>query len=120
MAAELQWLTGVLKLGRGYRRHGDPYEFSCTVVRRGDEAELLGACGRPTPSLLKRMKNVLLAEGIRRLCWERRNGQVRRVVWDMEWQSHGAVSVSHEGNHLKTGDEAAPGPKGPRQAQDAA
>jgi len=119
MAAELQWLTGVLRLGRSYRKHGDPYEFSCTVVRRGDEAELLGACGKLTPSLTKRMKKVLLSQGIRRLSWERRNGQVRRVVWDMEWQTHGAVSIFYEDNHLKV-VRSSTASKDPRQAQEAA
>jgi hypothetical protein len=96
MTPELEWLTGVLRLGRDYRRHGDPYEFSCTVLRRGDEVELLGASGGLSPSLARRMKEVFLVQGVRRLSWERRNGKVRRVVWDMDWNTNGTVSISHE------------------------
>ena len=92
---EIQWLMGVLRLGRGFRKHGDPYEFSCTVIRRGDEVELVGASGTLTPSLVRDLKDTLRMQGVKRMHFERRNGRSRKTTWEVGSDSHKTIFVKH-------------------------
>ena len=78
MPAAVEWTSGVVRVGRAFRAHGDPYEAAATVLRRGGQAELLGGSGRLTPALFHALLEALAAEGITYVAWERAGG--RRVA----------------------------------------
>lgn len=80
MAAEIEWVTGVIRAGRNFEGHGDPYDFSCTVNRRGDWAELIGGNGRITPEIWREVKAALMAQGVTHAHWDRLNNAPRSVV----------------------------------------
>ena len=82
MAAEIEWIVGIVRAGEDFENHGDPYEFSCTVNLRGEEAELIGGCGEITPTIWREIKQALLAKGITRAQWRRVNGVARNLVVD--------------------------------------
>jgi hypothetical protein len=99
MAAEIEWVTGVLRAGRNLGTFGDPYEFSCTVNVRGQEAELIGGCGEITPSLWREIKDALTAQGIHQVHWKRFNGVPRTVAVD----SADNISISIDTDELPVG-----------------
>jgi len=80
MTAEIEWVTGVLRVGRNFEEHGDPYDFSCTINRRGDWAELIGGNGKITPQIWRDVKQALLAQGVTHAHWDRLNNAPRSVV----------------------------------------
>ena len=80
MAAEIEWVTGVLRVGRTFEEHGDPYDFSCTINRRGDYAELIGGNGTITPQIWRDVKEALTAQGVTHAHWDRLNNAPRSIV----------------------------------------
>lgn len=73
MRADVEWVVGVVRAGSQFKKYGDPYEFSCTVIRRGEVAEIVGASGRFDRSIYESVRAALLAEGITEAIWERKN-----------------------------------------------
>lgn len=91
MGADLQPLVFVLRAGGAYRGAEDAratgvtYDFSATVIVRGNElAEIIAGSGRITPSTWRDIRAALNAHGITRAFWDRYdgNGKVRRVWVD--------------------------------------
>ena len=80
MAAEIEWVTGVIRAGRKFSGHGDEYDFSCTVNRRGDWAELIGGNGQVTPEIWREVKAALVAQGVTHAHWDRMNNAPRSIV----------------------------------------
>ena len=76
MKAEVEWITGVLRVGTRYQRYGDPYEFSCTVVKKGDKVELIGGVGTVTRSMWKAIRKTFFSDGITDAYWDRENTTV--------------------------------------------
>ena len=79
MGSEIEWIIGALRAGNDFEEHGDLYDFSCTVIRRGNSVELVGGSGRMTPSLWKEIKQMFLDEGIEQVTWDRQ-GNLERMV----------------------------------------
>ena len=80
MAAEIEWVTGVIRAGRNFAEHGDEYDFSCTINRRGDWAELIGGNGQVTPEIWREVKAALMAQGVTHAHWDRLNNAPRSIV----------------------------------------
>lgn len=88
MPAHLEWLgqvdAGILRIGPEMKEWGDPYEFSCVVVRKGDTAMLLGAYSDNTTNIIRHRHEVkrLLGTlpGIRWAGWTRLKDGERREV----------------------------------------
>ncbi len=80
MTAEIEWVTGVLRVGRSFEEHGDPYDFSCTINRRGDCAELIGGNGKITPQIWRDVKEALIAQGVTHAQWDRLNNAPRSFL----------------------------------------
>ncbi len=80
MAAEIEWVTGVIRAGRNFTEHGDAYDFSCTINRRGDWAELIGGSGQVTPEIWREVKAALVAQGVTHAHWDRLNNAPRSIV----------------------------------------
>ena len=75
MKAHVEWIVGVVRAGPEFKDFGGPYEFSCTVIRRGDECEIIGASGKFTFSTYRAVKEALEAIGITEAHWERARGK---------------------------------------------
>ncbi|MFA5407444.1 MAG: hypothetical protein WC343_01585 [Bacilli bacterium] len=74
MSCEIEWLAGVMRLGREFQKHGDPYEFMCGVVRSGDTISFIGASSQAVASLVRERENIramLRPLGIKRVRWSR-------------------------------------------------
>lgn len=41
-----EYRTGVIRGGRDHKKHGDPYEWSCTLVVQDGTAEIIGLAGK--------------------------------------------------------------------------
>ncbi|RPH38310.1 hypothetical protein EHM92_00065 [bacterium] len=87
MGAHIEWLedveTGVLRIGREFRKHGDPYELACTVIRKGDVITLVGASCIGNAQLIaerESMRAILAPLGIRKIRWRRIKGDKCRDV----------------------------------------
>ena len=80
MAADIEWVVGVLRVGGNFEGHGDPYEFSCTINVRGDEAELIGGCGEITPQMGRDIRTALLTQGITKARWIRADSGARGIA----------------------------------------
>lgn len=82
MKANVEWVVGVIRAGSQFETFGDPFEFSCTVLRRGEEAEVIGASGRFSREAYRAIRDALVAVGIRRVIWDRKRmggGQKRML-----------------------------------------
>jgi len=83
--ADVEIVIGVLRAGEEYRgvadaKAGGPsYEFSATVIIRGDTAEILGASGKITPSIYKAIRQALNRLGCTTAVWDRVGPLARRV-----------------------------------------
>ena len=75
MKAHVEWIVGVVRAGPEFKDFGDPYEFSCTVIRRGDECEIIGASGKFTITNYKAVREALESAGIKAAHWERSTGK---------------------------------------------
>lgn len=73
--AHVEWIIGVLRAGPEFKDFGDPYEFSCSVIRRGDSCEIVGASGKLTMPIYRAIRETLEAEGIKVATWERSSGK---------------------------------------------
>ena len=85
MPADVEWVMGVLRAGRKYagaaaaKSGGPTYEFSATIIRRGDSAEIVGASGTLTPRVVRDIEYALKQHGIQRAVWDRYRARARRV-----------------------------------------
>lgn len=75
MRAHAEWIVGVIRAGPEFKDFGDQYEFSCTVLRRGDTCEIIGASGKIQPGLRHAIKKALEADGITKCTWDRSSGK---------------------------------------------
>ena len=75
MKAHVEWIVGVIRAGPEFKDFGDPYEFSCTVIRRGDTCEIIGASGRMFPGLRVQLRKLLDEQGIKHCVWDRARGK---------------------------------------------
>ena len=84
--ADVEWVFGVVRAGRDYQgmenaKAGGPgYEFTATIIVRGQTAEIVGGAGRLTPALAKEIEIVLYSHGITTAIWERYNGDPKKLV----------------------------------------
>lgn len=75
MRAHVEWIAGVIRAGPEFKDFGDPYEFSCTVLRRGDTCEIIGASGKLTMETYRAVRTMLSETGIKRVIWDRARGK---------------------------------------------
>ena len=81
MKASVEWVVGIIRGGPDFHEHGDPFEFSCTVVRSGDTCEIRGFSGKMSVSASRAIKAALNADGIKTAFWERqKSGLVKPVT----------------------------------------
>lgn len=84
--ADVEWVFGVVRAGRDYQgmetaKNGGPgYEFTATIIVRGQTAEIVGGAGRLTPALAKEIEIALYSHGITTAIWERYNGDPKKLV----------------------------------------
>lgn len=71
MGVSIEWVIGVVRAGRNFSSFGDPYDFSCTVILRGETAELIGASGRFDMRFRQPLIELLKERGVKRVSWER-------------------------------------------------
>ena len=90
LKAEIEWLelksdesVGVLRGGPEYQKFGDPYAFSCTVLRRGDHVTLMGASGVLSTGALREIRAHFKAQGIKSVYWQRRKSDRSKDVDEM-------------------------------------
>lgn len=79
MKAEVEWILGVIRAGKNFKKHGDPYEFVCTVMRENDRAFLLAAGGTFTKETYKAIEQLLRQMGITVIRWDKKNIKHRRI-----------------------------------------
>ena len=79
MSAGIEFTAGVLRAGPQFKVHGDPYTFACSVLIRGNRAELIGAAGVMTPSVWKACREQLLHLGIDEVTYDRVHSLRRSV-----------------------------------------
>lgn len=75
MRAEIEWVVGVLRGGSEFEKHGDKYEFSCSLIRRGDTVEIIGASGKLTIAAYRAIRDELERQGIKKAIWDRASGK---------------------------------------------
>lgn len=81
MRAHVEWIVGVIRAGPEFKDFGDPYEFSCTVLRRGDTCEIIGASGTITPGVVRAVREALHTAGVTKAHWERiKDGKTKKVT----------------------------------------
>ena len=82
MGCEIEWLAGVMRLGKDFQRYGDPYEFLCGVVRSGETISFIGASSETIASIVgerETIRALLRPLGIKRVRWSRlRDG---KEIW---------------------------------------
>jgi hypothetical protein len=78
MGAQIEWLSGVMRLGSNFHVYGDPYELICGVVRKGNEIAFIGASHNTVANLIRErdsLRTILQPLGIKWVTWSRlRNG----------------------------------------------
>jgi len=82
MGAHIEWLSGVMRIGRDFRVYGDPYEFLCGVVRSGDTVSFIGASSQAVAGLVREreiIRAILRPLGVKRVRWSRMRGGLE--VW---------------------------------------
>jgi hypothetical protein len=92
MEAGVDWLIidpggeiGIIRGGPDYRKFGDPFTFSCVVLRRKDSTHALimglsGSLDRNPKLAYRAIKAALNAHGILTVDWERKKlGRVKQV-----------------------------------------
>ena len=75
MKAHVEWIVGVVRAGPEFKDFGDPYEFSATIIRRGDTCEIIGASGKTFPGLKAALRKMLADQGIKHCVWDRARGK---------------------------------------------
>lgn len=87
LGVSLEWIgngkkVGILRLHANvHQRYGDPYIWSCTVVRKGDTIELKGAVSAPPAKGREAFRRLFKRLGITIVKWERRTGRTRPVLF---------------------------------------
>lgn len=74
MGCEIEWLAGVMRLGKDFRKYGDPYEMLCGVARIGDTLAFIGASSETVASIVRErdtIRCILRPLGIKRVRWSR-------------------------------------------------
>ena len=71
MKAEVEWIVGVLRVGPDYESHGDEYQASCTVVRDGDSAKVMGLSGQFSRETFRAIEKELNKHGVMKAHWTR-------------------------------------------------
>lgn len=59
---------------------GSPYEFSCTVVKTEDQAEIKGLSGKLSLSSYRAIRKALIDHGVSAASWERVKGGKLKLV----------------------------------------
>ena len=78
--SDVEWIVGIIRGGESFVRHGDPFEFSCTVIRTGDSCEIRGFSGEMSIAAARSIRASLKAAGIKTAHWERlKSGLVKPV-----------------------------------------
>lgn len=82
MPASIEWTQGVLRAGPEHHdpKQLDPFTFAATVIRRGDEVEIIGAAGEVYPQLIKDVRVALRKEGVAAFWWERAVDRTKRLL----------------------------------------
>ena len=78
MAAGVEWITGVIRCGPDFEQHGDPYTFVATVIRRGEEVEIIAATGETYPGYSRDILRALKTQGVNKWWWDRIKDGVKR------------------------------------------
>lgn len=86
MRATLEPHSGTLRIGEAHEKHGDEYEWACTVTFQegGVAATLHGASKPPTPAIWRAGRECLRALGVKVVRFERRGGgkiRHKREYW---------------------------------------
>ena len=79
MKAAVEWTTGIIRAGPEFEKHGDPFNFVCTIIMQGDSAYLCGASGEFTKETFRAIKAALAENGILHAKWEKKNNTPRLI-----------------------------------------
>jgi hypothetical protein len=75
----IEWNIGVVRGGPGTEKFGDPYNFVCTIIRTGDDAYIMAACGEFNTDIYRSIASELKKIGVKNVTWDRKNKTERTV-----------------------------------------
>lgn len=76
MKAKVEWVVGVLRVGPNFKEIGDEYEASCTVIRSGESAKIIGLSGKMSQRSAKAIREAMDDEGISEVTYSRKVGSI--------------------------------------------
>ena len=81
MKAGTEWIVAILRGGPEFQEFGDPFEFSCMIIRNGDVCEIKGlSCkGGFNLEIARSIEKALLEIGIVNASWERKKNGASRL-----------------------------------------
>ena len=85
MGTHIQWHCehcGTMRIGKDFHVYGDKYDFSCTVVRKGEGVEFVGGDSEGCNLLCEKenIRKELLKKNIKWGDWVRiKNKQVKKI-----------------------------------------
>ena len=72
MGCDIEFTSGVLRGGKDYKKIGDPYEYSASVlILSGKKLVVQGMAGKITPDIRNDIRNLLKTLGLKEIVWER-------------------------------------------------
>lgn len=77
--AHIEWVVGIIRAGSELEKFGDPYEFTCMLIKEGDRVHIKGAAGKFTLAIRRAISRALKEAGIDNAEWERANNAPRKV-----------------------------------------
>lgn len=85
MGANIEWIVGILRIGKDFHKYGDPWEFKCLVATEGDTIHLFAIESESEARTLVGARNDIrkqLPAGVTKVRWERiRNGIKKDVIY---------------------------------------
>lgn len=79
MKADVEWVVGVIRAGPSFEKHGDPYNFVCTVMKENRKAFLMAASGTFTKETYQAVETLVRSLEVDEISWDRKNINPKKV-----------------------------------------
>jgi hypothetical protein len=73
MGAGVEWVVGIIRSGPKFEKHGDPYNFVCTLMKENEKGFLMAASGTFTKETYKAVAELVKSLGLEEVRWEKKN-----------------------------------------------
>ena len=83
MGISIEWVTGIIRGGKDHHKFGDPYEFSCTILKDRDTVYLKGAVGHLYTHFRSELREEFVKEGIKKVLWETKENNGTYKITDI-------------------------------------